>query len=143
MSTDALESAFYLNPAKCSSDTKDTFGFNSIRTPPPVAEMDKFEKRMADMIANVKFKKVNCLFQNKISSDVKGIRASDKLYVSADKTTNYYNMDPPSYNKLLHKNITKIYKSSIKHEAKEIATKLNLANRIPSMLPQNVKHLSL
>ena len=112
--------------------------------------MDKFEKRMTDMIANVKFKKVNCLFQNKISSDVKGIRASGKLYVPADKTTNYYNMDPPSYNKLLHKNITKTYKkiaintvSSIKHEAKEIATKLNLANRIPSMLPQNVKHLSL
>ena len=50
---------FYLNPAKCSIDNKDTFDFNSIRTPPPVNEMAKFEKRMTDMIANVKFKKVN------------------------------------------------------------------------------------
>ena len=46
-------------------------------------------------------------------------------------------MDPPSYSKLLHKNMTKTYKkiavntvSSINNEAKEIATKLNLANRI-------------
>ena len=46
-------------------------------------------------------------------------------------------MDPPSCNKLLHKNITKTYKkvavntvSSINNETKEIATKLKLANRI-------------
>jgi hypothetical protein len=46
-------------------------------------------------------------------------------------------MDSPSYNKLLQKNITKTYKkitpdtaSSINNEAKDIATKLNLADRI-------------
>ena len=41
---------FYLNPEKCNSGTKDTFGFNSNRTPPPIAETDKFEKRMTNMI---------------------------------------------------------------------------------------------
>jgi hypothetical protein len=46
-------------------------------------------------------------------------------------------MDSPTYNKLLQKNITKTYKkitpdtvSSINNEAKDIATKLNLADRI-------------
>ena len=128
---------FYLNPEKYNSGTKDTFGFNSNRTPPPIAEMAKFEKRMTNMIANVKFKKVNCPFQSKISSDVRNIGSCDKLFVPADKTTNYYKMDSPSYNKLLQKNITKTYKkitpdtvSSINNEAKDIATKLNLADRI-------------
>ena len=89
------------------------------------------------MIANVKFKKVNCPFQSKISSDIRNIRTSDKLFVPADKTTNYYKMDSPSYNKLLQKNITKTYEkitpdtvSSINNEAKDVATKLNLADRI-------------
>jgi hypothetical protein len=92
---------------------------------------------MTNMIANVKFKKVNCPFQSKISSDIRNVRTSDKLFVPADKTTNYYKMDSPSYNKLLQKNITKTYKkitpdivSSINNEAKDIATKLNLADRI-------------
>jgi hypothetical protein len=56
----------------------------------------KFEKRMTNMIANVKLKKVNCPFQSKISSDIRNMRTSDK-------TTNYYKMDSHFYNKLLQK----------------------------------------
>ena len=55
----------------------------------------------------------------------------------ADKTTNFYKMDPPSYNQLLQKNITKTYKnistqtvSSIENRSKSIANKLNLTDRI-------------
>ena len=58
------------------------------------------------------------------------------LFVPADKTTNFYKMDPKSYNDLLHKNVTK-YKTipaetviNIENEAKSIAEKLNLADRI-------------
>ena len=59
------------------------------------------------------------------------------LFVPADKTTNFYKMDPKSYNDLLHKNVTKTYKTipaetvcNIESEAKSIAEKLNLADRI-------------
>ena len=45
---------------------------------------------------------------------------STKLLVPADKTANFYKMDTPSYNVLLHKNITKTYK------------KVNSMWRIPS-----------
>ena len=92
---------------------------------------------MTNMITNIKFKKVSCPFQKKISSNMKNIKSSDKLFVPADKTTNYYKMDSTSYNNLLHKNITKTYKkipsatvSSINNEAKAIASELNLADRI-------------
>ena len=75
-------------------------------------------------------------------------RTSDKLFVPADKTTNYYKIDSPSYDKLLKKIITKTYKkitpdtvSSINNEVKDIATKLNNADRIIILQP-SVKGLS-
>ena len=43
---------FYLNSDNCS---KETFGFKSNQTPPPITEMAKFEKRMTNMIRNIKF----------------------------------------------------------------------------------------
>ncbi|CAB4041579.1 Hypothetical predicted protein, partial [Paramuricea clavata] len=80
---------------------------------------------------------VKCGFQKKISSDVKNIRKNESLFVPADKTTNFYKMDPPSYNQLLQRNITKTYKkistqtvSSIENRSKSIANKLNLTDRI-------------
>ena len=81
---------FYLNPDADKNSSKETFGFKSNQSPPPVTEMAKFEKRMTNMITNIKFKKVSCPFQKKISSDMKNIKSSDKLFVPADKTTNYY-----------------------------------------------------
>ena len=59
------------------------------------------------------------------------------MCLHADKTTNFYKMDPPSYNQLLQKNITKTYKkistqivSSIENRSKNNANKLNLTDRI-------------
>ena len=60
------------------------------------------------------------------------------MFVPADKTTNFYKMDRPSYNQVLQKNITKTHKkistqtvSSIsENRSKSIANKLNLTDRI-------------
>ena len=96
------------------------------------------EKRLLKMIANIRFRKVNCSFQRKFSSDIQNnIMRSTKLLVPADKTANFYQMDTPSYNVLLHKNITKTYKkvnpnvaNSIELEAKSLSKKLQLDDRI-------------
>ena len=55
----------------------------------------------------------------------------------ADKTTNYYKMNATSYEKLLNKNVQKDYKKaptnaqqSINVEAKNIAHKLGISNRV-------------
>ena len=90
------------------------------------------------MIENVKFRKLNCSFQQKLSSDIKNnIQKSDELLVPADKTSNFYKMDKPSYNDLLHKNITNTYKNvtptttnRIELEAKNIYEKLDQDDRI-------------
>ena len=90
------------------------------------------------MIESIKFWKVQCEFQKKLSADIKNnIVKSDKLLVPADKTSNFYRMDTTSSNDLLQKNITKTYKKvtqvttcSIELEAKAIAKKLHLDDRI-------------
>ena len=92
---------------------------------------------MLKMIQNIKFKDTKCKFQKELFNDVNKINKSNMLFVAADKTTNFYKMDPKSYNDLLDKNVTKTYKTipaetvcNIENEAKSIAEKLNLADRI-------------
>ena len=72
------------------------------------------------------------------------IRSEDKVLVSADKTTNFYKLDAPSYDKLLDNAITKSYKkananitSNIANEEKIIAENIGLANRIDALAPKN------
>ena len=101
---------FFLNPSAVDSH-KGTFGFSSCKSPLQVNALLNFEKRLLSMIENIKFRKVNCEFQQKLSSDIQNnIMKSEKLLVPADKTSNFYRMDTTSYNDLLHKNITKTYK---------------------------------
>ena len=49
-------------------------------------------------------------FLNKLNEDICKIRSSDKMFVSADKTRNYYKITEENYNKILHDNITKTLK---------------------------------
>ncbi len=51
-------------------------------------------------------------FQNDLSQDFTKIRTDDKLFVAADKTTNFYRLDAPTYEKLLDTAITKTYKKA-------------------------------
>ena len=63
------------------------------------------------MIENIKFKKVKCWFQRKLSSDIQtNIKKSSDLLLPADKTSTFYKMDNTAYNGLLQKKITKRYK---------------------------------
>ena len=128
---------FFLNP-DAKGNQKETFGFNSRNTPPQIPAMTNFEKRLLSMIENIKFRKVKCWFQQKLSSDIQtNIKRTDELLIPADKTTNFYKMGTATYNDLLQKNITKAYKkvtpnttNPIESEAKNIAQKLDLDDRI-------------
>ena len=68
------------------------------------------------------------------------ISLTRNVFISADKTTNTYEMDAASYNKLLTENITKTYKlaqddviDDINHELKDIANDLKIGNRMEPM----------
>ena len=75
------------------------------------------------------------------------MKRESKMYVSADKTTNFYKMEPEKYKDMLMKNITKEYKKTgettlkkVNKEDKKIAEKLELDDRIYSF--SNVSPLS-
>ena len=102
---------FFLNP-KASSETKETYGFNSRKTPPIVEELKEFENCMIDLAQSIEFKTRKNTFQQKLKMDIKSLKEDDKLIVKADKTVNYYKVDCGKYNELLHSNITQSYKKN-------------------------------
>ncbi len=127
---------FFLNPDIRTED-KETFGFNSTKSPPQILELKEFEDGMLDLVQNIEFKNINKQFQKQLSKDTQDIKKDDKLFVKADKTTNFYKLERKEYDSLLKQNITKDYKkahnrteSSITTEDKKIATNLNLDDRI-------------
>ena len=72
-----------------------------------------------------------------MKNDISKIKSSPSIFVPADKTANMYEMPPDNYKKLLYENITKTYKkstsrleNSINMEAKYIAKKIKLDDRI-------------
>ena len=100
-----------LNPHTTSS-SKETYGFRSTKNPPPIKELKDFEDDMLEMIQSVKFKQVNNPFFNKLKEDTDRIKNEPKLLIAADKTTNFYKLEPSTYNDMLEKNITKSYKKA-------------------------------
>ena len=52
------------------------------------------------MIKNVEFEQVTTEFQKKIRQDLKSIKQSKKVFVSADKTRNLYGIEPEEYKKM-------------------------------------------
>ena len=127
---------FFLNPGT-TSPSKETYGFKSTKNPPPIEDLKAFEDDMLKMIQSVKFKQVNSPFLNKLKEDTDRIKNDPKLLIAADKTTNFYKLEPSEYNDLLKKNITKSYKKAppeatkaIDKENKNIATKLQIDDRV-------------
>ena len=127
---------FFLNPDTI-SNTKDAYGFKSTKNPPPVEELKEFENDMLKMIQSTKFKHINSPFLNKLKNDAIKIKNETKLIIAADKTTNFYKLEPSTYNDLLEQNITKSYKKAqpdtvqaIHAENKNIATKLGIDDRV-------------
>ena len=89
------------------------------------------------MIRSIEFRHTRNAYQKQLSKDIKQMKESNSVYVSADKTTNMYMLSVESYNKILTENIMKTYKKSdpsivgkINTEAKSIAKKLHLDDRI-------------
>ena len=51
--------------------TKETFGFKTTNSPPPIKELDALEDKMLTLIQNIQFKKVTSDFQRVLSQDAK------------------------------------------------------------------------
>ena len=112
---ETIDNKFTLKPRKCS---------------PQIQDMKDFGNDILKLIEKIKFRIASVEFLNKLNEDIKKIRSSDKMFVSADKTQNYYEIAKENYNKILHDSITKTYKTAqpslpkkINMEAKKNSTK--------------------
>jgi len=116
------------------------YGFRSRKCPPHNDELDNFESDLYDMIKNIEFRNQHDEFQDQLRQDIKKINSSTKAFIPADKTTNFYEVDKPTHDKLLMDNLTSTYKKAstniirnINNEAKNIATNLLIDDRAECM----------
>ena len=100
-------------------------------------ELKELEDGLAKLLTEIKFNHKYSSFQNKLSSDLKEIRAAKQIFVAGDKSSNFHKMVPEKYNELLNKEIHKEYKKaplnvvkSIQESHSEIVKDLNIEDRV-------------
>ncbi|XP_044180078.1 uncharacterized protein LOC122961531 [Acropora millepora] len=128
----------YLNPVTAAE--KETFGFKTKNCPPTIEETRPFEEGMIKLIQNITYKAVKCKFQRALKNDIASVKNENRLFVKADKSTNFYKLDAHEYNRLLNDNVTKTYRkadtkqiSDINDEARSISTALHIGDRVESL----------
>ena len=133
---------FYLNPNE-NAERKNTYDFNSTKSPPKIPELKDFEDEMLKLVQSVEFKSSASKFQCQLSKNKNEIRNCDRLLVSADKTTNFYKVTNDRYDKLIDTNINKNYRKAspslekaINEEDKQIASELKIDDRVNIMAKQ-------
>ena len=80
----------------------------------PIDELKEFEDDMlhAMLIPSTKFNQKNNRFLDKLKDNTKRIKNETKLHIAADKTKNFYKLEPSTYNDLRERNITKSHKKA-------------------------------
>ena len=58
---------------------KETFGFNTTKCPPPIKELETFERKLLSIIENAKLKNRNSELQNDLSQDLRKTETDEKL----------------------------------------------------------------
>ena len=137
-----LKTFFYLNPNE-NAERKNTYDFNSSKSPPKIPELKDFEDEMLKLVQSVEFKSSASKFQCQLSKNKNEIRNCDRLLVFADKTTNFYKVTNDRYDKLIDTNINKNYRKAspslekaINEEDKQIASELKIDDRVNIMAKQ-------
>ena len=65
------------------------------------------------MVRNIEFTKCQSPFLKYLNKEVNSIKRSPNLFISADKTSNIYEMKEDDYKKILKENVTKGYKKNL------------------------------
>ena len=127
---------FYLKP-NSKPKSKQTYGFKSTSSAPYVPELKEFEGEFAKLVKNIQFGRSPNNFQKQLKQDENKIKAENRVFVKADKSTNYYKMEGNDYKKLVEKEVQKEYRKvnqeeikNVESSQKAIVTKLELADRV-------------
>ena len=128
---------------KNANKPKETFGFKSVNNAEPVPELKEFEEKLYEITKNVEFKDAPNKLQTKLKSDIRKIQNDPKVFCPADKTTNFYKVEPQTAEALIKKEITKDYVKAEKvviikvtKEAQYIVKKLYIQDRVFATVKQ-------
>ena len=134
----------FFHPEAFRNSNKNTYGFRTTAKAPK-AKPDcpsykpykEFQLGMLDLISNVKFNKRSNEHLERMKRDVAKISKEQRVFVSADKTSNLYLVPVDKYRELLHKSVHKEYKKSTvetvlsdEKDDLKLAVKLNLEDRV-------------
>ena len=107
----SLKTYFFLKFLDLSTyEDKEVFNLKTQKIPPSNKLLDLFENDLFKLIREIKFRKQFNCFQTKINKDIDDIKNSNKIWVRADKTNNFYKIEPSNYNKIIKNKITAINK---------------------------------
>ena len=76
-----------------------TFNLKTRECPPQIQDMKEFEKDIQTIIESIKFRSSQNKFQKKLKEDLKLINSSKNIFLSADKTHNFYEITKGDYEK--------------------------------------------
>ena len=75
------------------------FNLKTRKCRPQIQDMKEFEKDIQTMIESIKLRSLQNKFQKKLKDDLKLINSSKKIFLSANKTQNFYEMMKEDYEK--------------------------------------------
>ena len=84
-------------------EKEDTYRFNSTRKPLPIKEIEQFEKDCYDIIKNIQFCDIEVKhgqFQKEMRKDLNKMKKCKNVIIQANKSSNFYTCDVPSYRDL-------------------------------------------
>ena len=126
---------FFFNPE--SKTAKNTFKFKSNRKPPKNPELVPFKTDLINIAKEIEFEVMRNNFQNQLNQEKHIINNHNNIIVSADKTSNHYEMEVAQYKILTAKNVNKDYKKvtsasiqKINTAHKAIVNNLDLQDRV-------------
>ena len=125
----------FLKPFK--KQSKETYGFKSPKDPKAIPETKDFENDLIDLIKNIEFVNKTNPFQQKSKNEKEMIMNKPKMIISADKTSNFYKVDPEKYKDLVKSNVEAEYKKEhvknvqkVNKAHKTIVKKLGIEDRV-------------
>ena len=123
------------NPGRTAK--KETFGFSTPETPPAMEEMRQFETEFFEIVNKIEYRPYSNSFQQKLKTDLERIKKTDRIIVSADKTSNKYLLNCDEYRKLMQEKVTAEYTKdrgdilkNIDEEAAKIMKEFEISDRI-------------
>ena len=103
-------------------------------------ELSNFENDLLLMIKIIEFRKINNSFQERLNNEIKQIKSSNEVFVSADKSRYVYKLGRSEYKKMLKENITETYKkfdrrklNNVNSHAKRITEKPSISDTIEKL----------